>query len=77
MFHHVISFPENSRIFNFVSTSIIEIIGISDKKEGINNFLHISIDWTEYSNFSYTGILKGKKYWNWLLNELFRSNRNS
>ena len=32
-----------------------------EEKEGINNFLHISIDWTEYSNFSYTGIRKAKK----------------
>ena len=43
-----------------VENGIIEIIGISDKKDEINNFLHISIDWAELSNFTYTGIRKEK-----------------
>ena len=48
-----------------------------EEKEGINNFLHISIDWTEYLNFSYTGIRKAKRCWNGILQELLRNGRSS
>ena len=58
-----------------VENGIIEIIGISDKKDEINNFLHISIDWAELSNFTYTGIRKEKKCWNGLRKEFFRNGR--
>lgn len=48
---------------------------MSDKKDEINNFLHISVYWAELSNFTYTGIRKAKKCWNGLRKEFFRNCR--